>query len=48
MGWGLGEGLLLLRGSGVRDTRRMGLPLCVGDCCLRGLDGDALEFSKRP
>lgn len=40
--------LWLLRGSGVRDTRRMGLPLCEGDCCLRWLDGEVLEVSKRP
>lgn len=40
--------LWLLRGSGVRDTLRMGLPLCEGDCCLRWLDGDELEVSKRP
>lgn len=26
----------------------MGLPLCDGDCCLRWLDGDVLEVSKRP
>lgn len=48
MGWGLGEGLWLLRGSGVRDTLRKGLPLCKGDCCLRWLDGDKLDVSKRP
>lgn len=47
MGWGLGEGLWLLRGSGVRDTLRMSLLLCGGDCCRRWLDGDMLEV-KRP
>lgn len=40
--------LWLLRGSGVRDTLRMGLPLCEGDCCLRWLDGDEPEVSNRP
>lgn len=39
--------LWLLRGSGVRDTLRMGLPPCGGDCCLRWLDGDKPEVSKR-
>lgn len=47
IGWGLRDGLWLLRGSGVRDTLRMGLPLCEGDC-LRWLDGDVLKVSKRP
>lgn len=37
----------MLRGSGVRDTLRMSLLLCEGDCCLRWLDGDMLEV-KRP
>lgn len=39
---------LLMRGSGVRDTLRISLLLCVGDCCLRWLDGDILEEAKRP
>lgn len=38
--------LRLLRGSGVRDTLRMGLPLCEGDF-LRWWDGDVPEVSKR-
>lgn len=38
--------LWLMRGSGVRDTLRNGLPQCEGDCCLRWLDGD-MEDSKR-
>lgn len=40
--------LWLLRGSGVRDTLRMGLPPCEGECCLRWFDGDVPEVSKRP
>lgn len=46
MRWGLGEGLWLLRGSGVRETLRMGLPLCGGDCLRAPEDGP--EFSNRP
>lgn len=42
IGCGLGEGLWLLRGSGVRETLRMTLLVCEGDCCLRWL-GDMLE-----
>lgn len=37
----------LLRGSGVRDTLRMGLPLCGGDFLL-WLKGEVPEDSKRP
>lgn len=37
----------MFRGSGVRDTLRMSLLLCGGDCCLRWVDGDVLEESKR-
>lgn len=39
--------LWLLRGSGVRDTLRIGLPLREGDCCLRWLVGE-VDASKRP
>lgn len=39
--------LWLLRGSGVWETLRIGLPLCGGDCCLRWLWGD-VESPKRP
>lgn len=37
----------MLRGSGVRETLRMSLLLCEGEWCLRWLDGDVLEVSKR-
>lgn len=39
---------LLLRGSGVRDTLRISLLLCEGDCCLLWLDGDVLGEAKCP
>lgn len=39
----------MFRGSGVRETRRISLPLCEGDCCLRWLDGEPPEDDwKRP
>lgn len=47
--WTRGHGIYLglLRGSGVRDTLRMGLPLCGGDFLL-WLKGEVPEASKRP